>query len=109
MPQVAVRARQRPQLPIKNDLGRKHRPDYWLLTLSAALLAIGLVVVYAIGPALAQANHVSSNYYVQKQLVAIALSIVVFLVTAQMPLDNWRRNKYDACAAITNKRQRYTL
>jgi cell division protein FtsW len=88
---TVVRARQRSQPVFKSELGRKHRPDYWLLTLSAALLAIGLVVVYAIGPALAQANHVSSNYYVQKQLFAIGLSIVVFLITAQLPLDTWRK------------------
>ena len=28
------------------ELGRQHRPDYWLLILCAALLAIGLMVVY---------------------------------------------------------------
>ena len=31
---------------------RRHRPDYWLLILCALLLSIGLVVVYAISPAL---------------------------------------------------------
>ncbi|HWB38632.1 MAG TPA: putative peptidoglycan glycosyltransferase FtsW [Candidatus Saccharimonadales bacterium] len=73
------------------SLGRKHRPDYWLIILCAMLLAIGLVVVYAIGPALSQANHVSSNYYVTKQLLAIALSFVAFVVTAQVPLSWWRQ------------------
>ncbi len=71
-------------------LGRRHRPDYVLLIISAALLAIGLVVVYAIGPALAIANHVGSNYYVSKQILAIALSILAFFVTAQVPLSWWR-------------------
>ena len=33
------------------NLGRQHRPDYWLLIFSAILLATGLVVVYAISPA----------------------------------------------------------
>lgn len=73
------------------NLGRKHKPDYWLLTLSAILLAIGLVVVYAISPALTAAQHVGSNYYVGKQLLAIALSVVAFIVTARVPLKWWRQ------------------
>jgi len=72
-------------------LGRKHRPDYWLLIWCAALLSIGLIVVYAISPALAQANHVSGNYYVSKQLLAIGLSLVAFVITARIPLTWWQR------------------
>lgn len=73
------------------DLGRKHRPDYWLLILCAALLATGLIVVYAISPALASANHVSNGYYVSKQLIAIGLSLVALVVTSQIPLQWWRQ------------------
>ncbi|HEY5153061.1 MAG TPA: FtsW/RodA/SpoVE family cell cycle protein, partial [Candidatus Saccharimonadales bacterium] len=72
-------------------LGRKHRPDYWLLILCAALLSIGLIVVYAISPALSAANHVSGNYYVTKQLLAIGLSLVAFIATARIPLQWWRQ------------------
>lgn len=73
------------------NLGRKHRPDYWLLILAVTLLAVGLVVVYAISPALSASSHVSNSYYVGKQLVAIGLSAVAFLVTSQVPLEWWRR------------------
>jgi cell division protein FtsW len=73
------------------SLGRKHRPDYWLLILCAILLAVGLVVVYAISPALSAANHVSNSYYVSKQLLAIGLSLVAFVVTARVPLKWWRQ------------------
>lgn len=55
------------------------------------MLAIGLMVVYAISPALAQANHVSNNYYVTKQLIAIGLSLVAFIITANIPLSRWRQ------------------
>src|SRR5665213_4435000 len=72
-------------------LGRKHHPDYWLLILCAALLSIGLIVVYAISPALSASNHVSGNYYVTKQLLAIGLSLVAFIITAQIPLKWWRQ------------------
>jgi len=70
---------------------RKHRPDYWLVMISVALLAIGLVVVYAISPALTQSMHAPGSYYVTRQLLAIGLSIVAFLVTARLPLSAWRR------------------
>jgi len=72
-------------------LGRKHHPDYWLLILCAALLSIGLIVVYAISPALSSANHVSGNYYVTKQLLAIGLSLVAFVITSRIPLQWWRQ------------------
>lgn len=73
------------------SLGRKHRPDYWLLIWCAALLAVGLIVVYAISPALSAAHHVGSNYYVGKQLIAIGLSLVAFMITARVPLIWWRQ------------------
>ena len=88
---VTPRRRRSPlQLP-QLDLGRKHRPDYWLLILCALLLSIGLIVVYAISPALAASNHVSNSYYISKQLIAIGLSVVAFLVTARVPLSWWRQ------------------
>ncbi|MGH7241259.1 MAG: FtsW/RodA/SpoVE family cell cycle protein [Candidatus Saccharimonadales bacterium] len=71
------------------DLGRKHKPDYWLVALCVLLLAIGMMVVYAIGPALSASTHVSGNYYVVKQLIAIGLSLVAFVITAQVPVKYW--------------------
>lgn len=73
------------------QLGRKHRPDYWLLIWCAALLAIGLIVVYAISPALSSANDVSSGHYIGRQLLAIGLGLVAFAITAQVPLKWWKQ------------------
>lgn len=94
-----VRSRSVSQIPRQRErvhfaelnLGRKHRPDYWLLILSVILLVIGLIVVYAISPALSAASHVNGGYYVSKQLLAIGLSVVAFAVTTQVPLAWWRR------------------
>lgn len=72
-------------------LGRKHKPDYWLLIWCAALLAIGLIIVYAISPALSASHNVSSNYYVSKQLLAIGLSLIAFVITARVPLNWWKQ------------------
>jgi cell division protein FtsW len=87
---VGSRSRRTPPRLTDLALGRKHRPDYWLLVWCAALLAIGLIVIYAISPALGAAHKVSGSYYVEKQLIAIALSIVAFVITARVPLKWWR-------------------
>jgi len=70
---------------------RRHRPDYWLIILMTLLLSIGMVVVYAISPALAVANGTSDNYYVVHQLIAVVLGAVMFGITATVPLSQWRR------------------
>ena len=70
---------------------RRHRPDYWLIILMTLLLSIGMIVVYAISPALAVANGTSDNYYVVHQLIAVALGAVMFGVTATVPLSHWRK------------------
>ena len=69
---------------------RRHRPDYWLVALCALLLSIGLIVVFSIGPAVAKSSGVSTNYYVNRQLIAVSLSIVAFLVTSKLPLGRWQ-------------------
>lgn len=69
---------------------RRHRPDYWLVVLTVLLLAIGLIVVYSIGPALS-ATRGSGTNYVSRQLVAIVLSAVAFVVTSRVPLRMWRQ------------------
>ena len=70
---------------------RRHRPDYWLLILILILLTIGVVVVYAISPALSLANNVSSNFYSSRQIIAIILSLITFFVTSRIQISDWRR------------------
>lgn len=70
---------------------RRHKPDYILLLLSVVLLAIGLIVVYAISPGLSAQKNVGENYYVGKQLTAIILGVIAFIVTANMPTAWWRK------------------
>lgn len=70
---------------------RRHKPDNWIMVLCAVLLGIGLIVIYAISPALGLTSGVSGSYYVGRQILAIILAIIAFLVTANLPLDRWRR------------------
>ena len=77
--------------PAALDLGRRHRPDYWLLALVLMLLVVGLILIFSISPALSATSHVSSNYYVTKQLVAIGLGLAAFGIAANLPLNAWRQ------------------
>jgi cell division protein FtsW len=71
---------------------RRHRPDYWLVILSALLLAVGLIVIYAISPGISAVTNVSEGYYVSKQLIAIGLGIAGCVACAFVPL-NWLRKQ----------------
>ncbi len=70
---------------------RRHRPDYILAILTLVLAVIGLIVIYSISPALAAMGHVSGSYYVEKQLLAIALAVIAFVAASKIPLTTWRR------------------
>ena len=78
-----LRARRRPN--IERTEQRRHRPDYWLPLLATGLLGIGVVVVYAISPGVSNQNNVSEVYYITKQLIAVALGAVAFIVLSRIP------------------------
>ncbi len=69
----------------------RHRPDYALLILVLLLLFVGVIVIYAISPALAVEGQASANYYVVHQIIAVGLGIIAFAITSRVPYDYWRR------------------
>ncbi|HTE21647.1 MAG TPA: putative peptidoglycan glycosyltransferase FtsW [Candidatus Limnocylindria bacterium] len=79
----------RPLLSSRGAVQRKHKPDYILILISILLLAVGLIVVYAISPGLSAQRRVGENYFVTKQLTAISLGIIAFLVVAFVPFRKW--------------------
>lgn len=75
---------------LDQPLQRRHKPDYILPVLATTLLVIGLVVVYAISPGLSAQQDLPTNYFVNRQLIAIGLGLVAFLMAANLPLKRWR-------------------
>jgi cell division protein FtsW len=69
----------------------RHRPDYALLILVLILLFIGVIVIYAISPALAIEGTASASYYVFHQIIAVVLGLIAFVITSRVPYDYWRR------------------
>jgi len=70
---------------------RRHRPDYILVILISALLVVGAVVVYAIGPGLTNGKNLPENYFSTKQLSAIALGIIGFYLAGTVPMHAWKK------------------
>lgn len=70
---------------------RRHKPDYVLLILMSLLLALGLIVVYSISPGLAASQKISQNYFITKQLIAVALGLFTFWVASTIKLSYWAK------------------
>jgi cell division protein FtsW len=70
---------------------RRHKPDYWILILMALLLSLGLIVVYSISPGLAASQKISQNYFITKQLIAVALGLVTFWLASNVKLAVWKK------------------
>lgn len=69
---------------------RKHRPDYGLVVIASILLCIGLIVMFAISPALAAlGGNVGDNYFVSRQVIAIVLGCIAFFFVSRVPLNAW--------------------
>lgn len=84
-------ARRNPLFRQPGPQTRRHKPDYWLLVISAFLLAIGLIVVYSISPGLAVEKDVGQSYFINRQLLSVGLGVVAFAITASMPIALWQR------------------
>lgn len=90
----ANRSARLPNGTLLNGVGhRKHRPDYGLLILSLLLAVVGIIIVFAISPALSSVSGKSENYYISKQAIAIVLGLIAFGLTAFIPINSLRRLK----------------
>jgi cell division protein FtsW len=87
-----------------DDLGRRHRGDHGLIIIAFLLIALGLVVVQAISPALVAQSarfdrYYTETYFVMKQAIAVVLGIVAFTITATVPIQFWRKVKWHIVGA----------
>lgn len=74
---------------------RKHKPDLALALLTFALMAVGLIVIYAIGPSWAQfqntVNNTSydSNHFFIRQLFSVGIAIFAFIAGYKFIRFEW--------------------
>ena len=86
--------RRRPQVTNSTGavkVGRRHRPDYILMLCMVMLLAIGLVVIYSVSPAISAqlTGDVDPNHFMYRQLMFLGLGFGVFITTSYLPLGFW--------------------
>ena len=71
---------------------RKHRSDRLITILTFVLMALGLIVIYAIGPMRANALGVENeNTFVIHQIISVAVSVVAFVVAFRLPYTKVRK------------------
>ncbi len=66
---------------------RRHRPDYTIVLTCGLLMLVGLIMIYALGPAL----EASAKITVAKQFISVALGALAFIATSLIPLSFWQR------------------
>lgn len=74
-------------------LGRKHRPDYMLVVLMTVLLALGLIVIYSVSPAISAqlSGDISQNHFMYRQVLFLILGFSAFGVASVLPLKTWEK------------------
>lgn len=76
-----------------NHQVRKHKPDYQILIITALLLALGVIVMVSISPALTSQSNVPGSYFVFRQMVAMTIGSILFLVCSKLPEQFFRRTQ----------------
>ena len=69
-------------------IARRHRPDLLLLLFLSILLLLGLIVIYAISPALVArlGESVDQNTFIYRQLLYLGVGLAAFTAMAMVPL-----------------------
>ncbi|HEU5187298.1 MAG TPA: putative peptidoglycan glycosyltransferase FtsW [Candidatus Saccharimonadales bacterium] len=86
------------QTSLPDEFGgqRRHRPDMPMLLCIITLILLGLIVIYAISPALiarlSDSTEISQNYFLYRQLIYIGLGLGAFTLATAIPLGWWRKN-----------------
>lgn len=69
----------------------RQAPDYALLLVLAALVAIGLVMVYSASSVDAAVNYHDAAYFFKRQLLGLAIGASALLVCMNIPYWRWRQ------------------
>jgi cell division protein FtsW len=86
-PSGASRPRQRASAPG----GPRQAPDYLLLLIVAALVSIGMVMVYSASSVEGAVAYHDPAYFLKRQLAGLVVGVLALLFCMNFPYWNWRR------------------
>ncbi len=61
---------------------RKHRPDFLIFLASLGLIIASTIVIFAVGPRVAETKGYSSNYYMMRHIPFAIISVIVMIFMA---------------------------
>ncbi len=82
----------------REDVNRRHRPDYRIALYMGLLMLIGLIIIYSIGPQRANVlnnaygSNYSDTYFFVKQAVSLLMALAAFGVAAVVPYSVFTKN-----------------
>lgn len=88
MSELAIRRNRLGRKSSEPELIRRHRPDYLMLIFMVVLMALSLIVMYSIWPALV---NTYGDRFIGKQLLYLGLGLGAFLIMARVPLKTLER------------------
>lgn len=77
------------------ELVRKHRPDYRLISYTAVLVVIGLIIIFAIGPQRANllnetfGSSLGDSYFILRQAMSVLVAVGAFIAFAFFFKFDW--------------------
>lgn len=77
------------------ELVRKHRPDYRLISYTAVLVVIGLIIIFAIGPQRANllnetfGSSLGDSYFILRQAMSVLVAVGAFIAFALFFKFDW--------------------
>ncbi len=83
---------------VREDVNRRHRPDYRIALYMGILMLIGLIIIYSIGPQRANVlnnaygSNYSDTYFFAKQAVSLLMALAAFGLAAAIPYSVFTRN-----------------
>lgn len=98
MPAGRRKGRQSPATSDSISGQRRHRPDYRITLFVGLLMLVGVIVMYAIGPARANllnslhnTDFYTGNYFVIKQIISLVVAGIAFVAMATIPFPILQR------------------
>jgi cell division protein FtsW len=71
---------------------RRHKPDYWLGVIAAVMVALGMIVMYSISPAISAITEQPANYFIVRHIFAFAIGLIGAFVVYNVPLQKFKNS-----------------